>query len=202
MIPDNLQTLDLNAKFEQAMSYESYNKLMEQLVAGGKTSGPEQREDFIEYTSLNLRRVKRYEKTIKPDEEFVKSIKPIDKPQTWLVLSESWCGDAAPLLALVGKVAALNPNIRLGILLRDEHLDLMDLYLTNGGRSIPKLIIFDENMEEIGNWGPRPEPLAELRKQWMDDPEIDYMRVKELLQIWYAKDKGKTNMEELISLLK
>jgi hypothetical protein len=201
MTSTTIDSIDIRQKIGASISYEQYFNLVEKVVSEEKTTGPVQTEALAHYTMLNLRRMKRTEKTIKMSPELESAIKAIDRPQTWLVLTEAWCGDAAAFTPVINKLATLNPNIRLGFLLRDEHLDLMDQYLTNGGRSIPKLIMLDEHNHEIGTWGPRPAPLAELRLEWINDPEIEAGRVKELIQLWYAKDKGQTTMKELADLL-
>jgi hypothetical protein len=201
MTAATMTAFDIGQKIGQSIPYEQYFQLIEDVVAEGKTTGPVQTEALAHYTMLNLKRMKRREKTVKLSPEFEAVINNIDKPQTWLVLTEGWCGDAAPFTPILNKAASLNSNIHLGFLLRDENLDLMDQHLTNGGRSIPKLIVLDENNDVVGTWGPRPAPLAELRLGWIDDPAIESGRVKELIQIWYAKDKGRTTMKELSAIL-
>ena len=105
---------------------------------------------------LNDRRMKRLDKTIKISEETIQEFQKVKQPQTWLVLTEGWCGDAAQNLPILDKIASDTANIDLKIVLRDENLDLMDLFLTNGGRSIPKLIALDKDNNVLDFWGPRP----------------------------------------------
>lgn len=198
----NIMTpFDISQALGQAISYEQYFSLVEDVVAKGETTGPVQSEALAHYTMLNLRRMKRTEKTVTLTPEIEQAVATITRPQTWVVLTEGWCGDAAPFNPIINKVASLNPNITLGFLLRDENLKVMDRYLTNGGRSIPKLVMFDEHGEELGTWGPRPQALATELLDWKADPEIDDARVKELIQKWYAKDKGRTTMGELAGLI-
>ncbi|MFK7971721.1 MAG: thioredoxin family protein [Bacteroidia bacterium] len=192
---------DISQAFGQAVSYEQYFSLVEEVVAKGETTGPVQSEALAHYTMLNLRRMKRTEKTVTLSEEIQQAVASITRPQTWVVLTEGWCGDAAPFNPIINKVASLNPNITLGFLLRDENLEVMDRYLTNGGRSIPKLVMFDEDGKELGTWGPRPQALADFRNKWLADPEVSPERVKELIQKWYAKDKGRSTQEELLALI-
>ena len=58
----------------------------------------------------------------------------------WLIITEGWCGDAAQCIPTIEKIAAESKNIETHYVLRDENLDLIDEYLTNNARSIPKLI--------------------------------------------------------------
>ena len=123
------------------MDYDSYQHLMDTLVEQNKTTGNQQSESLINYTLLNQKRMTRLNKKVKLSEEQIKRIAAFDLPINWTVLTESWCGDAAQILPYINKIAKLNENITLTILLRDENLELMDQHLTNGSRSIPKLII-------------------------------------------------------------
>src|SRR5690625_5653194 len=77
------------------------------------------------------------------------------------------------------------------LILRDENLELMDRYLTNGGRSIPKLIVYDPNAEEVlGTWGPRPTEATKLIEDYRAEHGVIDEKVREQLQVWYNKDKG------------
>lgn len=121
---------------------------------------------------------------------------------TWhlLALTEDWCGDAVNTLPVVAELAERTPGLDLRVLLRDENLDLMDAHLTNGrSRSIPIVIIYDENFEERGWWGPRP---TEVQEWVMDtglelDPEERYREVRR----FYAKDKGRTTVDEILKTI-
>jgi len=147
----------------KAYTYEAYLETVKTLFEEGKTTGPKQSEELTYYTGLNIRRMTRLNKTIKITEELKSMIAGIDRDQLWLVISEGWCGDAAHGLPLMEKLAALNDHIQFRIIMRDENLDVMDAYLTNGSRSIPKLIMMQaENLEEFARWGPRPQALQEI----------------------------------------
>ena len=121
----------------------------------------------------------------------------------WPILTRNiQCGDVPHNLPVIMKMVEYQPLITLKLLLRDENLDLMDAYLTNGGRSIPKLIAFDEDFEnELFTWGPRPAALQSI----IDDlktQEIQYAEIAESTQKWYNKDKAVELQKEFLSLLK
>jgi len=122
-------------------------------------------------------------------------------PAIWLVLTEGWCGDAAfnvPMLAAIEK--AMPEKVKLRLLLRDSNLELMDAHLTDGGRSIPKLIVLSESLQELGTWGPRPASLQTLMKQWKDEG----LTLKELIpkvHAWYNADATQSVQEELTTLV-
>ena len=84
------------------------------------------------------------DKTLTVHEDVSEKISSIKSKLIWLVLSEGWCGDAAQLLPVINKKAELSENIKLKVLLRDENEELMNQFLTNGGKAIPKLIIIEE----------------------------------------------------------
>ncbi|AUC85991.1 thioredoxin family protein [Polaribacter sp. ALD11] len=185
---------------KKTISYTDYRALVRNLLVEGKSTGPEQSEALTNYSLLNDRRMKRLDKTIKISEEAILEFKKIKQPQTWLVITEGWCGDAAQNLPVLNKIAATTDKIDLKIVLRDENLALMDLFLTNGGRSIPKLIALDKDNNVIDSWGPRPTIATKMVSDYKAahgslDPQF-----KEDLQLWYNKNKGQSVQEDFIHL--
>jgi hypothetical protein len=149
----------------RAMSYAEYIALFERVVAKKKTTGPNQNEQLTHYTLLNWKRTQRVLKTFNVPEEVAAKLFGLPS-QTWILLTETWCGDAAHSLGIIAKLAACNPKIKLQILLRDENLELMDSFLTNGNRSIPKLILCEGIELNIKrHWGPRP---ADLQNEFLN----------------------------------
>ena len=110
---------------QKAISYTSYRKRINDLIASGKSSGPIQSEDLLNYSKLNDRRMTRLDKTIQLSQETLLALKKINKPITWLVLSEGWCGDAAQTLPVINKITDKSDLINLRIIFRDEHEELM-----------------------------------------------------------------------------
>ncbi len=190
------------AGLAEGQTYTEYRALVAQLALEGKTTGPEQKEALVNYTQLNNRRMKRWDKTLKFDEETTNLVSNFDKKVTWLVLTESWCGDASPSMPVMHKMAELNPNITLKVVLRDEHPDLMNRFLTNGAMSIPKLIaIDDKNQEVVRTWGPRSQAATALVTDYKNTHGTLTAEFKEDLQVWYNKDKGKSVLKDLTRLL-
>ena len=192
----------LKESVSKAISYTAYRGLVESLANEGKSTGPIQTEDLSNYTKLNNKRMKRWDKVFKIDAATEEVISRCSKKVTWLVLTESWCGDAAPALPIMEKIANLNPNIQLRIVMRDENTELMNEFLTNGGMSIPKLIaIEDASQSVVGSWGPRSKNAAKLvaNHKAANNGKI-LPEFKQDLQIWYNKDKGSSILEELLTL--
>ena len=192
----------IRAKASEGMDVQAYAALFEQVVAEGRTTGPVQTEDLVAYTKLNLSRWRRVTKTMKLLPEVEAMLKKA-VPQTWIVISEAWCGDAAQVGPIIANMAAASPNITLRMVLRDEHPDLMDRFLTNGGRSIPKLIAIDDASDElIFSWGPRPKAAQELVNAIRDANGGDTKAAAEDLHRWYHADDTKSTQLELLPLIR
>ncbi|MAM29757.1 MAG: thioredoxin family protein [Flavobacteriaceae bacterium] len=185
-----------------AISYTDYRNLVSEHAANETTTGPIQTEALSEYTQLNNARMRRLDKTLRIPETVATQFSSITKKQQWIVITESWCGDAAQSLPAIAKVVALAKNIELFIVLRDEHPTLMDAFLTNGSRSIPKLIVYDKEQEKVvADWGPRPSNATKMVEDFKMKHQVLTPEFKKELQVWYTKDKGQNIFEDLASLL-
>ena len=185
------------------MSAPSYFDKIDQWVAAGSTSGENLSEALIQFTVLNQKRIKRILKTYKVSESLQKLLDQLQGEQHWFVFTEAWCGDSAQLSPIFAKIAeASKGKIHLSFLLRDEHPTLMDRYLTNGGRSIPKLVAFDESGLELFQYGPRPAAAQALLIDWKQNPRgRSHEYFEQELHASYAKDRGKSTETELLELL-
>ena len=165
----------------KAVSYETYRNLIDKYEAEGKSSGEEQTEERVYYTALNQKRYKRLDKTIE--------------------IPESWCGDAAQIVPVVHKIAELNPKITMKLVFRDENEELMNLFLTNGGKAIPIVVFLDLEDKVLAHWGSRPSVATKMveeekAKNGKLSPEF-----KEELQRWYNQDKGATIVDDFKKIL-
>ena len=181
-----------------SINYTEYQRLMKKLVLNKSTTGNNKTENLVNFTLLNDRRMARWDKKLVVPETVQNSIKAFNAPLTWLVITESWCGDAAHVIPVINKMAALNSNINLRLILRDDNEALMNQFLTNGAQAIPKLIILDsETLEVKDTYGPRPS----IATQMILDHKAEFNMVtpefKEELQRWYNKDKGQNVMRDL-----
>ncbi|MCD0470234.1 thioredoxin family protein [Flavobacterium sp. JAS] len=184
-------------------SYTEYRKLVTDLLSEGKSTGDEQSEDLTRYTSLNEARMNRLEKTIKISEAVTTKLQNLDNHYIWLVISEGWCGDAAQILPIIDKMAhESNKKIDLRIVLRDQNDDLMNNYLTNGGRAIPKVIVICKEAGIVrADWGPRPKGATELMTNYKKEFGVIDEKIKTDLQLWYLADKGVSVQEELVDIM-
>jgi hypothetical protein len=184
----------------KGMSYDVYLALIHDLVSEGHTTGINQSEEMVAYTKLNLQRMERIYKTAHISAELEAKVKAIDTHQTWLCITEAWCGDAAQNLPVFAKAAELNPNIKLKLVLRDENLDLMDRYLTNGGRAIPRVIAI-ANDKELWSWGPRPATMQAKVLEYKQNPNFSHDEFVIQLHTWYAHNKTVDVQAEISNLL-
>lgn len=181
-------------------SYLEYRKLVSDLLTIGKSTGQEQSAELTNYSKLNDVRMNRLDKTIKLSDEVVFRLERLKKEYIWLVISEGWCGDAAQILPVLSKMAiASNAKIDLKIVLRDENEDLMNMFLTNGGKAIPKVIIIDQETSEVlVHWGPRPEGASTLIQNYKKEHGVLDETAKTNLQLWYLQDKGESVQNEIL----
>ena len=192
----------IEESINRSISYEEYRSLVSKLVEEKSTSGNEKTEALANYTMLNERRMKRWDKTVKISEDLVGRIKEFSRDITWLVITESWCGDAAHVIPVLNKIAELNSNIDLRLVFRDENPELMDQFLTNGGRAIAKLIMIDNRTGEvIDSYGPRPSEATKMVTDYKEEHGVLTPEFKEDLQRWYNKDKGQNIISDLVELL-
>jgi hypothetical protein len=115
-----------------------------------------------------------------------------------LVIAEDWCGDASNTIPFLAHWANITPGVSLRIVRRDLNLDVMDRYLTNGSRSIPIVIVLDEQFNELGSWGPRPKEL----QAWVmaNRATIPKSELYPQVRKWYARDKGETTLREILQI--
>lgn len=197
------QIIDLiEESLTKSMSYSEYRALVSELVSKGKSTGDNQTEALTNYSVLNDKRMKRLDKTLKISEEQILQVEQFDKKVTWLVLTESWCGDAAQTMPMMSKVALLNEEIDFRVVLRDDNKELMQQFLTNGSESIPKLIMLDSQTKEVlGTFGPRPSVATQMVNDYKSTHGSLDAEFKRDLQVWYNKDKGQNTLNDLLDLL-
>ena len=189
-------------RLANAYSYASYRQLIDELMAENRTTGTNQDEQIIQYARLNVQRMQRLDKTTQLLPELQAALAQLPAHYVWLVITEGWCGDAAQIVPVLEAVAAASQGkITTRYVLRDENLDLMDRYLTNGGRSIPKLVVLHaDTLTEAAAWGPRPAPAQELFNR-LKQEEIPHQEFVTQLHGWYAKDRTLNTQRELLALL-
>jgi len=188
----------IEKSLEKSYTYLEYRQLVSDLSDKGESTGTVQTEALVQYTQLNNSRMRRWDKTLKFSDEAIAKIKSVTQKITWLVLTESWCGDASPAIPVMHKITELNPNISLSLILRDENLEVMNQFLTNGSMSIPKLIVIDEEDSVVAMWGPRSVKATQLVESYKQKHGQLTPEFKQDLQVFYNKDKGQSILEDLL----
>ncbi len=197
----NFKEIEKNI-LERGISYLQYIKNnTEEITRTDRDTLDKSSAKKLDYKILNLKRSLRISKTYKINEELKKFINEIDEPQLWMVITENWCGDSAQNLPYIAAIAEQNPLIQLIVLLRDSNPEIMDQFLTNGTRSIPILVVFNESGEELFRWGPRPKAAIQLIKQWKAEG-LEKDEWMEKLHSWYSKNKGAEIEKDLTELIK
>ena len=69
-----------------------------------------------------------------------------------VMLAENWCGDVHRNSPLIAHICDAMPGAELRVFFRDQNADLRDTFLNNGYQSIPVVVFFDKDWNEIGRW--------------------------------------------------
>ncbi len=192
----------IQESLKKALSYNEYKALIVNLLKEGKSTGILQSDDLLNYTKLNEKRMKRLDKQTSLSNDAAEKTQAIQKDFTWLVLTESWCGDAAQTLPVINKFAEINSKIELKVVSRDENEDLMNAFLTNGSKSIPKLIVIEKETNKVlSSWGPRSKVATKLVNDYKEKNGALDAEFKKDLQYWYNDDKGKSIENDLVEFI-
>ncbi|MFP9100332.1 thioredoxin family protein [Flavobacterium sp. RHBU_24] len=192
----------IQQSLSNSFTYAGYRQHVTTLLEQGLSTGATQSEALTHYTTLNEARMNRLDKTIHLPDEILDKLQHLDKTYTFLVITEGWCGDAAQIVPVINKMVNASDKIEMKLVLRDDNPELMDAYLTNGARSIPKLVVLDaETQTPVASWGPRPEGGTNLIKEAKERDGVVTDETKTDLQKWYLHDKGLSTMSEIIEKL-
>ncbi|GAA4826604.1 thioredoxin family protein [Algivirga pacifica] len=191
---------------ENSYTYDEYLEGLENMFSDNGVAAENvieySEEQLREYTKLNLTRMHRYDKTTALSEEVRKAAQGLNKDYIWVLITEGWCGDASHCVPIIAEIAGVTPAVDLKLVLRDQHPKTMDMFLTDGKRSIPKLAIMTADTHEVvAVWGSRPQELQDLIPQYKIDAADDKTAFQTMVQKWYNKDKGKSLMKEMTALL-
>ena len=195
-----METIDFTTL--ETYSYSAYRQFVTDLIAQDKVTGDVQSQELLDYSKLNQVRMDRLQKTLTLDETVRQTMESLKNEYSWVVISEGWCGDAAQLLPIFNLMAENASKINLSVVLRDANPELMNRFLTNGARSIPKLIVLDPENNVRGIWGPRPMGATQLIAEYKAAKGMIDETAKTQLQMWYLHDKGLSTQRELAELMK
>ncbi len=193
------KAIDLIKKY----SYLEYQQYVETLFKKNEATGTEQSQERLEATYLNIKRTSRLLKTAKINDQIKAELNSIKIKWKWILILEGWCGDGAQIAPYIYKTSSFSSNISLEIILRDENPEFMDNHLTNGTRSIPKLICFDNKKNlELVSWGPRPKEISLWVKSYKTAfPNGSSEEFKRNLHLFYHKNKGEAINNDLLDFI-
>lgn len=183
------------------MNFSTYTQYFQDILNAETPGEPYNNPDYFNYTKLNWSRMNRWLKRGELLPEAKEVVNEITNKQNWIVITEPWCGDAAHIVPFMHMISELNPLISIDYELRDSEPFRINDYLTNGGKSIPKLIIRDEEGNDLATWGPRPSETQLLYNELMGK-KAGFEEVKTELQKWYNENHGVAIQQELLHLLK
>lgn len=187
--------------YEKTYSYNEYKALIDELLKENKTTGNDHSEFMVNYTKLNQQRMKRLDKTTSIIPELKVELEKITTPTIWLVITEAWCGDAAQNVPIFELMSDVQSYIKPMFILRDENPELIDAFLTNGGRAIPKVLKVNPITDEIiATWGPRPKECQTFVDQLKEKglPKEEWIVE---VQKWYADNKTNALQKEMIQFV-
>src|SRR5690554_2323835 len=149
------------------MTFQEYLAFFERIIQTPATAqaAPYDVADYIDYTKLNWSRMNRWMKTGKISDELRDAMRQVATRQHWTVITEPWCGDAAHNVPFIELASQENPLVTVSYELRDSEPFRIEQYLTNGTKSIPKLVIQDDAGNDLATWGPRPAGCQQLQSQ-------------------------------------
>lgn len=182
------------------MKFTDYQELFSKILKGFIREKPYDDPHYLNYVKLNLSRQNRWLKTGELAPETKSTIQSINEKQYWHLITEPWCGDASHIVPFIVMMAELNPLIELSLQLRDSEGSEIDKYLTNGGRSIPILIVRNSHNQDLFHWGPRPTTCQNLYFK-LKNSNVTNKDVKIKLQQWYNENKGVDIQNEIIELI-
>jgi hypothetical protein len=193
---------DVVQRFRNAQTYQEYE---EGLRIYDATPLPEDAaaddRAHKSFATINLQRASRIARSYIPGEEVTAAVHAVSGAQLWGVISEVWCGDSAQVIPYLARIASVREDITFRVMVRDENPDIMDRYLTNGKRSIPKLIVWRAEGTELFTWGPRPSGAQAVVEEALAAGVPKEERL-ERLHLWYGRDRGKGIEGELAALLR
>ena len=187
-------------KVNQLFSIDEYNDFFEKASVGQIHEAPYDNPAFASYTAANYKRSQQIRTKVDLDKKLYNALNAGIESWTWVLITEPWCGDASFIQPVI-EALCLAGQVDLRIALRDKEPEMMNAYLTNGGKSIPKLVVLDKDYIEIFQWGPRPAELQQMVTELLRNGGSSDEKLK-LAHQWYRKYGNKAVQEELLHLVK
>ncbi len=183
-----------------SLSYAAYHQHIAEVLA---TPQPDEKlAKLLPYYQQAADRMSALAPTITLLPELQAALGQLTGRYLWAIITEGWCGDASHTVPVFEAVAAASGgHLETRYFLRDAHPDLIDRYLTNGGRAIPiAVVLHADTLAEAGVWGPRPAALQALHQD-LKARETPFKEVITTVNNWYDHDATRTTQRELLALV-
>lgn len=158
-------------------------------------------KELVPYYAINLKQSRDIRKNFRYNPGMEKKAKSFNAELKFLVISEGWCEDASQIVPIVDRLAE-TIGIECKIIFRDENLELMEEYHTNGSFSVPIIIGVTPEGEEAFRFGPRPAKAMEFTNRFKKDPDKyskdDFI---EDLDRYYLENHGQDIITEILTLI-
>lgn len=186
---------------DKSVSYPEYLAAFDKAIKENTMLAEAEQVPLFKYYGLNYQRSTRIYNQYTVTDALQEALTALPHNLHWLVITEPWCGDSAQNLPIIAKVAeASNGKINLRIVYRDANVELIDRFLTNGGRAIPKLLQLTQNQEINTTWGPRPAAAQKLVME-LKAANIAHDDYIATVHKWYADNKAQSLSTELVELI-
>jgi len=182
------------------LSYSAYRQHIAEAIATPQPD--EQLAKMLPHYKTAIDRMDQVTPTVALLPELQAGLGRLGGQYLWAIITEGWCGDASHTVPIIEAVArASGGHLTTRYFLRDSHPDLIDRYLTNGGRAIPIAVVLHANTRtEAGVWGPRPAPLQAIHQD-LKAREVPFKEVVKQVNEWYDRDATRTTQQELLALV-
>lgn len=187
----------LNEIIENSVSYslEEFEAIIGDVIE--RQSTDVYSTDMHPYVTKNSALEKDMQSAVSLQKKFFNAIQKT-KVASLHLITEAWCLDASISLPLLKGIAIANPNIDIRLYLRDRNENLMQLFLTNGSKSIPIVFGLDTLGQEVFRWGPRSARAKEVLAPIINEP---YGLKYQALSNFYKLDLTQSIQEEWIGIL-
>ena len=188
------------AQLTTGLSYAAYRQHIAEALATPQPD--EQLAKMLPHYQTAVAQMDRVAPTLTLLPELQAALHQLSGNYLWAIITEGWCGDASHTVPIMEAVAqASGGHLTTRYFLRDTHPDLIDRYLTNGGRAIPiAVVLHADTLAEAAVWGPRPAPLQAIQQD-LKDREVPFKEIVTQVNAWYDRDASHTTQQELLALV-
>ncbi|MGI4739256.1 MAG: thioredoxin family protein [Janthinobacterium lividum] len=182
------------------LSYPAYRQHIADVMA---TPAPDEAlAKMLPHYQENVDRMNKVAPTVTVLPELQAALAQLTQPYVWAIITEGWCGDASQTVPIFEAVAqASNGHTQTRYFLRDSPPNLIDTYLTNGGKAIPiAVLLHADSLTEAAVWGPRPTPLQAIMQD-LKARETPFKEIVTQVHAWYDQDATRTTQHELLALV-